>query len=45
MRGLKLLGCSDGLHEEIHAIRSRRGMHHPLVVRMLEAARHEAAQE
>lgn len=45
MRGLKLLGCSDGLHEEIHAIRSRRGMHHPLVVRMLDAARHKAAQE
>jgi LysR family transcriptional activator of nhaA len=39
MRGLRLLGQSDGLHEEIHAIRSRRGLHHPLVLRILAAAR------
>jgi LysR family transcriptional activator of nhaA len=39
MRGLRLLGHSDNLHEEIHAIRSRRGLHHPLVLRILAAAR------
>jgi LysR family transcriptional regulator, transcriptional activator of nhaA len=39
MRGLRFLGRSEGLHEEIHAIRSRRGLHHPLVQRVLEAAR------
>jgi len=43
MRGLRLLGRSEGLHEEIHAIRSRRGMHHPLVGRILAAAREGAA--
>ncbi|HET7795463.1 MAG TPA: LysR family transcriptional regulator [Rhizobacter sp.] len=42
MRGLRLLGRSDGLLEEIYAIRSRRGLHHPLVVRILEAARASA---
>jgi LysR family transcriptional activator of nhaA len=32
VRGLRLLGSSDGVKEEIHhAIRSRRGQHHPLV--------------
>jgi len=36
--GLRLLGRSEGLHEEIHAIRSRRGLHHPLVQRVLAAA-------
>jgi LysR family transcriptional activator of nhaA len=39
MRGLRLLGRSDELQEEIHAIRSRRGLHHPLVQRILTAAR------
>ena len=39
MRGLRRLGASDGLFEEIHAIRSRRGLHHPLVQRVLAAAR------
>lgn len=39
MRGLRMLGQSESLHEEIHAIRSRRGMHHPLVLRILTAAR------
>lgn len=34
-RGLRLVGCSDDLREEIHAIRSRRGLHHPLVRRLL----------
>ena len=38
MRGLRLLGASDDVNEEIHAIRSRRGQHHPLVLRMIEAA-------
>lgn len=35
---LRRLGCSQGLQEEIHAIRSRRGMHHPLILRILDAA-------
>ncbi|WP_048441958.1 LysR family transcriptional regulator [Caenimonas sp. SL110] len=39
MRGLRLLGSSDGVREEIHAIRSRRGEHHPLVMRVLAGAR------
>ena len=38
-RGLRLLGTSAGVHEEIHAIRSRRGLHHPLVQRVVAAAR------
>jgi len=35
---LRLLGRSEGLHEEIHGIRSRRGLHHPLVLQILNAA-------
>ena len=38
MRGLRLLGSADGVKEEIHAIRSRRGQHHPLVRRVMAAA-------
>jgi LysR family transcriptional activator of nhaA len=38
MRGLRLLGSSDGVKEEVHAIRSRRGQHHPLVQRVMAAA-------
>lgn len=38
MRGLRLLGRSDGVKEEIHAIRSRRGQHHPLVLKVVGAA-------
>jgi LysR family transcriptional regulator, transcriptional activator of nhaA len=38
MRGLRLLGRSEGVKEEIHAIRSRRGQHHPLVRQILAAA-------
>ena len=38
MRGLRLLGRSEGVKEEIHAIRSRRGQHHPLVKQVMEAA-------
>ena len=39
MRGLRLLGSSEGVREEIHAIRSRRGQHHPLVMQVVAAAR------
>lgn len=39
MRGARLLGRCDDLHEEIHAIRSRRGQHHPLVQRVMAAAK------
>jgi LysR family transcriptional activator of nhaA len=39
MRGLRLLGRSDDVKEEIHAIRSRRGQHHPLVLQVIAAAR------
>ena len=39
MRGLRLLGRCDDVREEIHAIRSRRGQHHPLVSRVIAAAR------
>ena len=38
MRGLRLLGSAEGVKEEIHAIRSRRGQHHPLVQKMRAAA-------
>ena len=39
MRGLRLLGSSDAVKEEIHAIRSRRGQHHPLVLQVIAAER------
>ena len=39
MRGLRRLGSSPDLIEEIHAIRSRRGQHHPLVQRIIASAR------
>ena len=38
MRGLRRLGACEGVHEEVHAIRSRRGQHHPLVQQVLQAA-------
>ncbi len=38
MRGLRLLGRSDEVKEEIHAIRSRRSQHHPLVQQVVTAA-------
>jgi LysR family transcriptional activator of nhaA len=38
LRGLRLLGRCEEVREEIHAIRSRRGLHHPLVRRVLQAA-------
>jgi LysR family transcriptional activator of nhaA len=39
MRGLRLLGRCEDVKEEIHAIRSRRGQHHPLVLQVIAAAR------
>ncbi len=39
LRGLRLLGRCDAVHEEVHAIRSRRGQHHPLVQQLMAAAR------
>jgi len=39
MHGLRLLGQAAGVSEEIHAIRSRRGQHHPLVAQLLDSAR------
>ncbi|WIV96766.1 LysR family transcriptional regulator [Kinneretia aquatilis] len=39
MHGLRLLGHLEEVKEEIHAIRSRRGQHHPLVLQLLDAAR------
>ncbi len=38
MRGLRLLGRCEDVSEEIHAIRSRRGQHHPLVMQILASA-------
>jgi len=39
MRGLRLLGQCDGVFMEIHAIRSRRGQHQPLVMQVVASAR------
>ena len=39
MHGLRLLGKAANVSEEIHAIRSRRGQHHPLVTQLLNSAR------
>ena len=38
VRGLRLLGDCPALFEEVHAIWSRRGQHHPLVRQMVEAS-------
>lgn len=38
VRGLRLLGACPELSEEVHAIWSRRGQHHPLVRRIVAAA-------
>jgi LysR family transcriptional regulator, transcriptional activator of nhaA len=43
MSGLSLLGQCPDVHEEIHAIRNRRGQHHPLVRKVL--ASFKPAQE
>jgi LysR family transcriptional regulator, transcriptional activator of nhaA len=39
MRGLRPLGRCGDVTEEIHAIRSRRGQHHPLVLQIIAATR------
>jgi LysR family transcriptional activator of nhaA len=39
LRGLRRLGRADGVVEEIHAIRSRRGQHHVLASQVVDAAR------
>lgn len=39
LRGLRWLGRAEGVIEEIHAIRSRRGQHHGLATQVVEAAR------
>jgi LysR family transcriptional regulator, transcriptional activator of nhaA len=39
LRGLRWLGRAQGVLEEIHAIRSRRGQHHALASQVLNAAR------
>jgi LysR family transcriptional regulator, transcriptional activator of nhaA len=38
LRNLRLLGRCDEVREEIHAIRSRRGLHHPLARIVVQAA-------
>ena len=38
MRGLRPLSSSDSVKEQIDAIRSRRGEHHPLVQKVMAAA-------
>jgi LysR family transcriptional activator of nhaA len=35
LRGLVLLGCCEGVNEDIYAIRSRHSQHHPLVQRLM----------
>lgn len=39
LRGLRLLGRCEAVTEEVHAIRSRRGLQHPLVARLLAGGR------
>ncbi|MGF6727024.1 LysR family transcriptional activator of nhaA [Paraburkholderia sp. GAS41] len=39
LRGLRWLGRADGVIEEIHAIRSRRGQHHALASQVVDAKR------
>lgn len=43
VRGLRLLGDCPGIHEEVHAIWSRRGQHHPLVRQLLASAQQGGA--
>lgn len=43
VRGLRLLGDCPDIGEEVHAIWSRRGQHHPLVRQMVAAAHAVAA--
>ncbi len=39
LRGLRWIGRAEGVSEEVHAIRSRRGQHHALASRVVAAAR------
>ena len=39
MHGLRLLGHCEDVHEEVHAIRNRRGQQHPLVQTILSSVR------
>ncbi|WP_144140616.1 LysR family transcriptional regulator [Paraburkholderia sp. BCC1884] len=39
LRGLRWLGRAEGVIEEVHAIRSRRGQHHVLASQVIAAAR------
>ena len=39
MHGLRLLGRCETVHEEIYAIRNRRGLQHPLVQQILAATK------
>lgn len=39
MHGLRRPARCDGVTAEIHAIRSRRDQHHPLVVQVMAAAK------
>ncbi len=39
LRGLRRLGTCEGVSEEVHAIRSRRSLQHPLVARLMEGGR------
>lgn len=38
LRGLSRLGSCEGVSEAVYAVRSRRGLHHPLVRQMIAAA-------
>lgn len=44
MGALRCLGQTDEVKEEIHAIRSRRGQHHPLVLQVMSSAQARDAQ-
>jgi LysR family transcriptional activator of nhaA len=42
--GMRMIGRADAVREEVHAILSPRGQHHPLVTRFVSAAEKELAQ-
>ncbi len=44
MGALRCLGQTDEVQEEIHAIRSRRGQHHPLVLQVMSSAKARGTQ-
>ncbi len=39
LRGLRLLGRCEDVLEDVYAIRSRRGLHHPLARKLVQASR------